>query len=266
MASISRAIWFNKAGLAKKLLNTSTIARDILIIVGRRVLCRDFSKCDDWFNDTHQKLQQQRINGLKEDIAATKSTILKKQLRSKVQAACRLQKVFWPSGKRLIVTGIIGSNDVNGNPVVHTKPEEIQEALRLYWGDVYSKKEMDLDKAHKLINFFRRKCGHLFDFENLLLPDQEKLEKAIILAKDSACGPDGVPYAAYKALLKLSAAILHDSIDDLQLEEPQTDLESLNEQFVWMAPKTPSANDGVVVCLGPLIICVSILAATRILN
>ena len=51
--------------------------------------------------------------------------------------------------------------------------------------------------------------------------------------------------------MKLSAAILHDSIDDLQLEEPQSDLESLNEQFVWMAPKTPSANDGVVVLRTP---------------
>ena len=251
LASISRAIWFNNIGLAKKLLNTSIMARDILILVGRRVLCRDFSVFDDWFNDSHQKLQQQRINGLKGHIAATNCTILKKQLRSKVQAACRLQKVFWPTGKRLIVTGIIGANDVHGNPIVHTKPCEIQEALRSYWGEVYSKKEMDGDRAHKLINFFRRKCGHLFDFENLEVPDEEKLEKAISLAKDSACGPDGVPYAAYKALRKLSATILRDSIDDLQLEMPQTDLERLNEQFVWMAPKAPSANDGVVVLRTP---------------
>ena len=36
LASISRAIWFNNAGLAKKLLNTSTMARDILIICGQK--------------------------------------------------------------------------------------------------------------------------------------------------------------------------------------------------------------------------------------
>ena len=219
--------------------------------MGRRVLCRDFSVLDEWFNDSHQKLQQQRINGLKEYIAATNCAILRKQLRSKVQAARRLQKVFWPSGKRLTVTGIIGADDVHGNPIVHTKPGEIQKALRLYWGEVYSEKEMDGVKAHKLINFFRRKCWHLFDFENLVLPDEEKLEKAISLAKNSACGPDGVLYAAYKALQKLSATILLDSIDDLQLEIPQTELERLNEQFVWMAPKAPSANDGVVVLRTP---------------
>ena len=130
--------------------------------MGRRVLCRDCSVFDDWFNDSHQKLQQQRINASKEHIAATNCANLKKQLRSKVQAACRLQKVLWPSGKRLIVTAIIGANDVHGNPIVHTKPGDIQEALRSYWGEVYSKKDIDLDKAHKLINFFRRKCGHLF--------------------------------------------------------------------------------------------------------
>ena len=90
-----------------------------------------------------------------------------------------------------------------------------------------------------------------FNFENLELPDQGKLEDAIRRTKDSATGPDGVPYSAYKANVELSAKILHNSMSDLQLDDPQSDLASFNSQLVWMAPKGASAEDGKVVLRTP---------------
>ena len=59
LAIISRAIWLNDVGIANDILNTSAIAKDLLIIVGRRGLCTDHVLFDELFNDAHQKLQQQ---------------------------------------------------------------------------------------------------------------------------------------------------------------------------------------------------------------
>ena len=168
---------------------------------------------------------------LKTNISATNCSNLKTQLRSILQAATRLQRVFWPKRKRLIVIGIVGS-DINGSPVICNSPGDVQDALRLYWGDVYARKALDEEKARRLLNYFKRKCGHLFNFTYLESPDQGKLTIAITKTKDSATGPDGVPYSAYKANVELSAQVLRNSLDDLQLEFPQSDLVSFSAQLI----------------------------------
>ena len=73
----------------------------------------------------------------------------------------------------------------------------------------------------------------------------------IMRAKHSACGEDGVPYAAYKANSFLSAKVLYNSCGDLASGSPLTDLTALNKQIVRFAPTGASDDDGVAVIRTP---------------
>ena len=74
-------------------------------------------------------------------------------------------------------------------------------------------------------------------------PNPEDYENCIKHSRDSACGRDGVGYSAYKANVSLSGRVLHNSVKDLSLEQPRTNLEDFNIQKCWFAPKGVVAED-----------------------
>jgi len=250
LASISRAIWFNNVALAGKIIQTSQLGSDLLLISGRRVTCKDFVQFDDIFNQCHLDHHQRRVNQLRSGIAAAISINAKKQLKARMQAARRQQNVFWPTLKKLALTGIkiVGED---GSDSIITSPSSIQEALRNYWGQVYDKKEGDLDKANKLLGLYARRQTHLFNFANLQVPVEDDYLNTIARVKDSACGEDGIPYSAYKASPETSAKVMVATTEDLKREHPKSDLMSLNKQLVWFAPKGPTAQDNKALVRSP---------------
>ena len=70
-------------------------------------------------------------------------------------------------------------------------------------------------------------------------------------AKESACGPDGGPFSAYRALPELSGDILYNASTDLQSENPATDLSEMNKQLVWLAPEGASDEDLIAIIRTP---------------
>jgi len=282
LSSISRAIWFGNAGLARKLLRSSELAKSLLVVNGGHVSCSSFERFDDLFNYAHKEVQTRQIRNLGIAIGRTSSTNLKKQLKSKLQAAKRLERIFWPSGKRLSLTGLkledddvgqlgrsfdptdtcitdetdekkttVGVPQVPGTSNIVTSQSGIQQALAGYWGKVYELRHLDRDKAEAFLNVYRNRQGHLFSFNHLELPTEDMYIERIRSATDSATGPDGVPYAAYKAIPEASARVLSATTQDLSSAEPLTDFELLNQQLVWFAPKGQSDQDGTAVIRTP---------------
>ena len=88
-------------------------------------------------------------------------------------------------------------------------PDQIQEALKEYWGPVYEPKPFDSDKAQKLFKLYFKSNSHLFEFNELEDPEVEDFANTISHARHSASGPDGIGYAAYKANISLSSQVLH---------------------------------------------------------
>ena len=109
--------------------------------------------------------------------------------------------------------------DEQGNQIVHTNAADIHGASSSYWGEVYSKKAFDSDKAAKSLVLYVMQQSHLFDFEELTLPDEEHLFETIMRVKDAAAGPDGVSYSAYKACPLLSSEVLVNCVSDLASEQ-----------------------------------------------
>ena len=103
-----------------------------------------------------------------------------------------------------------------------------------------------MEAARRFLKVYANRNRHLFDFANLGIPEEEDFISVIGRSHDSAAGPDGIPYSAYKAIKFLAARILADTTRCLS--DPAVcdkfDVVSLNRQLVWFAPKGVEDEDG----------------------
>ena len=65
--------------------------------------------------------------------------------------------------------------------------------------------------------------------------------------KDSAVGPDGIPYSAYSANTELSANILDHTAECFGTEDDIQGLDTFNRQYVWFPPKGEVDQDSVAI-------------------
>ena len=245
-SSISRAIWFNNVCLAKKLLLRSELAKLHMQILNGRVSIINPAFFDVAFNECHAQYLSGHLKDLRKQSASSTSANIKKQIKSRVQCFQRLQSVYWPTGKRMFVTGVVIST-ADGSSSLASSPTSIQAGLKEYWEPVYSAKRCDEDKAKKLVDLYIKRCGHLLEFALLEEPVVDDFLATIQHCKHSACGEDGVPYGAYKATPLLSSQILLNSSNDLASPSPSIDLAAFNKQLVWFAPKGVADSDKVAV-------------------
>ena len=152
--------------------------------------------------------------------------------------------MYFPRGKRIKLTGIRVVNS-DGEEHVLSDPPAVQQSLRDYWGKVYAHEDMDTQAAEKLFKYYSDHKSHLFQFENLELPDSDFFELYIPKLHDSATGRNGIPYSAYKALVPLSAHIFSVHTEYMSSETEPAYLESFNEQLIWFALKGVSAEDDI---------------------
>ena len=115
----------------------------------------------------------------------------------------------------------------------------VQKELAEHWGPIYEKKLIDLTFAKTLLGLYSsRKHGELINgFGSCILPDREVYFNIIKRVKDSASGPDGIPYSAYAACVETSGIILENTSGHVSSAEEVFDLERFNMQFVWFPPK-----------------------------
>ena len=250
-ASMSRALWFNNVSLAKRLLQSSELAKLHLCLSGGKVSVVNPAFFNIAFNQVHVEYLQRIIRDISSQIPlASTPANLKKQYKARIQCYRRLSSTYWTTGKRLAVTGIKVSLD-DGTSSVAQSPAAIQHALKEYWGSVYSEKVSDVEKANKFLDLYARRNTHLFEFSSLEPASEDDFGEMVMRAKHSACDEDGVPYAAFKANSFLSAKALCNSFSDLASRSPITDLTAFNKQIVWFAPKGASHVDRVAVIRTP---------------
>ena len=126
-ASMSRALWFNNVSLAKRLLQSSELAKLHLCLSGGKVAIANPAFFDIAFNEVHAKYFEQHIQDLSSQIPlASTSANLGKQFQARIQCYRRLQSTYWPLGNRFAVTGVRMTLD-DGASRVAQHPADIQQ-------------------------------------------------------------------------------------------------------------------------------------------
>ena len=169
LSSVSRALWFNNISLAKKLLNSSSIASDPIFVDGGKVCAHSYENFENTFGDFFKVYHRSEVVRLQQDLQVTTAATIKKQIKSRLQCARRMQGFFWPSGKRLKLSGI---KTADGDTV--TSAAAVQQELITHWGPIYQKKPIDLSAAQTLLGTYGRRHKALIkEFTKCSLPDNE---------------------------------------------------------------------------------------------
>jgi len=143
LSSVSRALWFNNLGLAKKLIDYSSSAKDPIFIKDSQVKAFSFQAFETIFGDFFNMYHSSQVQQIQQQIASTSSIMQKKQLKSRLQCARRMLSVFWKTGGRLKLAGI-KTRDADGNTCIVSSPKQVQAALSEHWAPVYSKQFVTL--------------------------------------------------------------------------------------------------------------------------
>ena len=250
LSSISRAIWFNDVKLARRVFSSSSIARDLLEVRHGRVVCIDFHSFDSLFNEYHSKDLRNNIHTMGRLLSNVSSQNVKKQIKARIQVAKRFLGIYWSKGKRLKLVGLKLPAADNGEAVVFDA-EAVQRGLIDFWEPVYQPKAFDAAAARDFLGVYVRRQGHLFEFADAELPDQEAIQGLVQRARDSATGFDGIPYCAYKVVPEFSAGIFGESLGVWSKGSRPPHLQESNKQKVWFLPKGECEDDKVAVTRTP---------------
>ena len=122
--------------------------------------------------------------------------------------------------------------------MVHTDPEDIARILTRNWEKVFSEKEVDHGRMAEWLSL----CGDLIPFSgdaSEYVSAEADITKAIREANDSAPGPDGVPFRAWKIVQHVAAPVMRAVAVQLTRMSPAELLET-NAFF----------NEAFMICLG----------------
>ena len=237
--------------MAQKLLDVSSLAGYFIEIKEGKVVPLDPIAFE-------QVYAVEKLNHLKSQQAQLRMQIpqeslnKQKQLKSKIQAARRLQSVWFPRQRKLRLAGLRLRDQTSGEFYVAGGPEEIQGGLKEYWCPVYSPKKVDADAAAKILGVYKRRRGNDFSFDQISLPEAQDYSNFIGRAGNSTPGRDGLPYIAYNGCREFAGEVFAEAGDFLAVQEvPQgpSDLHDFltdfNGQNVAFAPKGQEACDKV---------------------
>ena len=137
-------------------------------------------------------------------------------------------------------------NAIHSPNGVSTDPREIADALREHWGKVFHGREVDLS----IYRSWLAEDGFTFASLGVQQNDprwtikQKHVREAIWEAKESAPGPDGIPYGIWKKIEPLATPIIHNVA--VAMQNPNAVVpKDFNRAFLFCLPKKPSGQDPV---------------------
>ena len=256
MESMARAVWRNDVRLARRLLSSSELARSFISVSDGKVAPLSFCAFEQIYASEKMSYLERVRSKLSLQVASA-PLCRKKQLKSQIQAARRQQSIWFRSSRRLVLFGIRVSSSSEASEII-SDPDGVQAALQEHWQPVYGTTGVDQDAAWKFLGVYKRQNGHKFNFDCLNLPDADDFKHIIKRAKNSAPGPNGIPYAAYVPIAEEASQIFADFYKFLSaapVPVPGDDLfefiGNFNLQNVCFAPKGSEAEDRVLPTRSP---------------
>ena len=101
--------------------------------------------------------------------------------------------------------------DSEGQHQPTADPQKMADIIKRFWQPIWSKRKdaHSPDEISEYLHFYNKTIPAELAPQ---LPDLEQVEDAIQASGNSSCGPDGIPYGAYRALISTAAPIFLDVI------------------------------------------------------
>ena len=115
-----------------------------------------------------------------------------------------------PIGKCLVLNGIRTGTEITRDP------ESMMSTLCQQWSSTFAEKSVDLSGARDFLKRFATR----FDTSSVSPPSKQNLRDFLELVSDSAPGPDGIPYSAWKAAGETGVETLYQICLSLQSGRP----------------------------------------------
>ena len=100
------ALWFNDLSLATRIIRHAPIAADLIFVERGLVCAYSYAVFESTFVDFFRVYHRTEVGRLQSDLTSTTALTVKKQIKPRLQCARRMQSIFWPTGRRLKLTGI----------------------------------------------------------------------------------------------------------------------------------------------------------------
>ena len=207
LESISRAIWNEDLGLARKLLATTALAKEHIQIQDNRVCIINPPVLEEAYRVEREYYLGNRINEARSALPRASITEAAK-LKGKISAARRQQTTFFAKKPFVNLVGLRIKRPGSIIEDIVTDPIPIQRGLISYWGPIYIAKPQNSAAIQKLLDVYSRHVAPTLHFDSISLPATEDYRDNILAQKDSSPGPDGVRFCAYKAISDTAAAAL----------------------------------------------------------
>ena len=188
-----------------------------------------------------QRLQAHIVELCNEDVQARMDEL--KAVRSQIGASqyeSRKEHILKRMQKLLpgnVSSGVDAIIEHEGGQVF-TEPEDIARRLTGHWQKVFSEKPVDRQRMTEWLSM----CNDPIPFTGdptEFVPTEQDIGKAIDEAHESAPGPDGLPFKAWKIVRKIALPILGKAAEQLtRLNQDQ--MEAMNPFF----------NEAFLTCLG----------------
>ena len=188
---ISRLVAFNKHKQAALLIHSSNVFSSRIVVSSCVVSLVDPAAFAEEFRALKSYSLQRTIQ---------RETAAPKPNKGKLSAASRLSLLWKAAGPTNSVAAITSDEGVR-----ISEPVEMASSLGSSWSRTFSKREGVPPGAQA---FLAGQCPQ-WSFEGVLPPDVEAIYLHLLSLKDSAPGPDGIPYSCYKALARYSAMLLY---------------------------------------------------------
>ena len=128
-----------------------------------------------------------------------------------------------------------------------TDPQEMANHLRQHWLEVFRAKGVSQDRLHAWLDedaTVRSQHGPVHDTVANLRLKRRAIRRALKMSNNSAPGPDGIPYGAWRALGDVAVEVLFGAFSDLILPEGpemlRRDYPDFNSSLLFFLPKKPS--------------------------
>ena len=176
-----------------------------------------------------------------EELKAAKALLPEFEYHCRKENILRTLTSFIPSARstKLVI--------MRGNGEITATPHEMAEELRNHWSKTFSSRPVT---HKKVLDEWIKGCRYGFKDEQRAdtkrwIITQQHIEDAIRYSNNSAPGPDGMPYLAWRCAGRLAVVVLHAAASQMQdenftLQELPRDF---NASFLCCLPKKPSGHD-----------------------